>query len=448
MEKFFQLKENGTTVLTEIAAGLTTFAAMAYIIALNPIILSGLDGGSGAVYIATILSSAICTILMGLIANVPYATAPGLGLNSLAAGLLSSSLGFSPAAILAIVLISGLINVLITVTSIRKHIIKSIPVFLQNAIAGGIGIFIIYIGIVNIGLVNFSIGIPMINTAMDVKVLAVFLAGLATTIFLLIKKVPGAILIGVVVSTIVGIPLNITTMGGTYNIVEAFTAYKGWFGLALTQGLKELLANPAGFVSVSVIILSFSISDNFDTIGTFVGTGRTTGIFNDEDIEKMETGHGFSSKMDKALFADAIATPIGAILGTSPTTTYVESAAGIGAGGKTGLVSIVVGACFLLSLPLASLVSAIPSAATAPALIIVGVMMLSAFKEIDWANLDQALPAMGAGCFMALSYGITNGVMVGFFLYTFVEICKGNLLKLHPIILVSDILFVINLWLS
>ncbi|MGI6607396.1 MAG: NCS2 family permease [Erysipelotrichaceae bacterium] len=447
IEKFFKLKENGTTVLTEVTAGLTTFAAMAYIIALNPIILSGLDGGSGAVYIATILSSGLCTILMGLIANVPYATAPGLGLNSLAAGLLSSSLGFSPAAILAIVLISGLINVLITVTNIRKHIIKSIPVFLQNAIAGGIGIFIIYIGVVNIGLVSFA-GIPVINTAMDVRVLAVFLAGLATTIFLLIKKVPGAILIGVVVSTIVGIPLGITASGGTYNLVEAFSAYKNWFGIALTQGLGELFANPSGLVAVSVIILSFSISDNFDTIGTFVGTGRTSGIFTDEDIEKMETGHGFSSKMDKALFADAIATPIGAILGTSPTTTYVESAAGIGAGGKTGLVSLIVGFCFFLSLPFASLVSAIPAAATAPALVIVGVMMLSAFKEIDWADFDQALPAMGAGCFMALSYGITNGVMVGFFLYTFVETCKGNLLKLHPIILVSDILFIINLWLS
>ncbi|HPW52974.1 MAG TPA: NCS2 family permease [Erysipelotrichaceae bacterium] len=446
-EKFFQLKENGTTVLKEVAAGLTTFAAMAYIIALNPIILSGLDGGSGAVYIATILSSAICTVLMGLIANVPYATAPGLGLNSLAAGLLGSALGFSPAAILAIVLLSGLINVLITVTSIRKHIIKSIPVFLQNAIAGGIGIFIIYIGIVNVGLVSFSF-IPMINTAMDVKVLAVFLAGLATTIFLLIRKIPGAILIGVIASTLVGIPLNITASSGTYNLVEAFSAYKGWFGIALTQGLGELFANPSGFVAVSVIILSFSISDNFDTIGTFVGTGRTTGIFTDEDIEKMDTGHGFSSKMDKALFADAIATPIGAVLGTSPTTTYVESAAGIGAGGKTGLVSIVVGVCFFLSLPFASLVSAIPAAATAPALVIVGVMMLSAFKEIDWASLDQALPAMGAGCFMALSYGITNGVMVGFFLYTFVEICKGNLKNLHPIILVSDVLFIINLWLS
>ncbi len=447
IEKFFKLEENGTTVLTEVTAGLTTFAAMAYIIALNPIILSGLDGGSGAVYIATILSSAICTILMGLIANVPYATAPGLGLNSLAAGLLSSALGFSPAAILAIVLISGLINVLITVTNIRKHIIKSIPVFLQNAIAGGIGIFIIYIGVVNIGLVSFA-GIPMINTAMDVKVLTVFLAGLATTIFLLIKKVPGAILIGVVVSTLVGIPLNITASGGTYNLVEAFAAYKGWFGIALTQGLGELFANPSGFVAVSVIILSFSISDNFDTIGTFVGTGRTTGIFTDEDIENMETGHGFSSKMDKALFADAIATPIGAVLGTSPTTTYVESAAGIGAGGKTGLVSLVVGICFFLSLPFASLVSAIPAAATAPALIIVGVMMLSAFKEINWSDLDEALPSMGAGCFMALSYGITNGVMVGFFLYTFVQICKGNFKKLHPIILVSDILFIINLWLS
>lgn len=282
---------------------------------------------------------------MGLIANVPYATAPGLGLNSLAAGLLGSALGFSPAAILAIVLLSGLINVLITVTSIRKHIIKSIPVFLQNAIAGGIGIFIIYIGIVNVGLVSFSF-IPMINTAMDVKVLAVFLAGLATTIFLLIRKIPGAILIGVIVSTLVGIPLNITASSGTYNLVEAFSAYKGWFGIALTQGLGELFANPSGFVAVSVIILSFSISDNFDTIGTFVGTGRTTGIFTDEDIEKMDTGHGFSSKMDKALFADAIATPIGAVLGTSPTTTYVESAAGIGAGGKTGLVSIVVGVCF------------------------------------------------------------------------------------------------------
>ena len=191
-------------------------------------------------------------------------------------------------------------------------------------------------------------------------------------------------------------------------------------------------------------ILSFSLSDIFDTIGTFIGTGKVSGIFNDKDLENMESGSGFVSKMDKALFADAIATPIGALCGTSSTTTYVESAAGIGAGGRTGLVSLVVGICFLLSFPFAGFVSGIPSAATAPALLIVGIMMMASLKEIEWDNLEEAIPAMFASVPMALTYGITNGIMLGFWSYTFVKLCRGKIREVHPIILVSDVLFILN----
>lgn len=447
LEKLFHLKENGTKLSTEVIAGLTTFAAMAYIIVVNPATLTGF-GEPGAMFIATILASALSTLLIGLIANIPYAAAPGLGLNNTAANILAGYtaylVGLSPEGIIAVVLMSGLINVLITVTDIRKYIIKAIPESLQNAIGAGIGMFIIYIALCNVGLVHFQFGIPAISTFIDWKVLAVFVFGLCLTVFLLLKNVNGAILIGIVAATVLGIPLGVTNFSSGYSIGEAFAAYSHWFGTPITKGIPELFGSIKNLIPTMIGILSFSLSDIFDTIGTFIGTGKVSGIFSEYDLEDMQTGSGFDSKMDKALFADAIATPIGALLGTSSTTTYVESAAGIGAGGKTGLVSVVVSACFLLSLPFAGFVSGIPSAATAPALIVVGVMMMASLREINWNSLEEAIPAMCASVPMALTYGITNGIMLGFWAYTFVKLCQGKIKEVHPIILVSSLLFILN----
>ena len=447
LEKLFHLKENGTKLSTELIAGLTTFASMAYIVVVNPATLTGF-GEPGAMFIATVFASAISTLLIGLIANIPYAAAPGLGLNNTAANILAGYtaylVGLSPEGIIAVVLMSGLINVLITVTNIRKYIIKAIPESLQNAIGAGIGMFIIYIALCNIGLVHFTFGIPAISTTIDPRVLLVFIVGLALTVFLLLKEVNGAILIGIVVATLLGIPFGVTNFSTGYSLSEAFTAYGHWFGTPVTKGIPELFSNIRNLIPTLIGILSFSLSDIFDTIGTFIGTGKVSGIFNDHDLEDMETGSGFDSKMDKALFADAIATPIGALLGTSSTTTYVESAAGIGAGGRTGLVSVVVSLCFLLSLPFAGFVSGIPSAATSPALIVVGVMMMSSLREIDWNDLNEAIPAMCASVPMALTYGITNGIMLGFWAYTFVKLCQGKIKEVHPIILVSSLLFILN----
>lgn len=447
LERHFHLMENGTTFSKELIAGLTTFAAMAYIIVVNPSTLTGF-GAPGAMFIATILASVISTALIGLIANIPYAAAPGLGLNNTAANILAGYtaylVGLSPEGIIAVVLLSGLINVLITVTNIRKYIIKAIPETLQNAIGAGIGMFIIYIALCNVGLVHFNFGIPAINTAVDGKSLVVFLFGLGLIVFLLLRNVTGAILIGIVAATIVGIPLGVTNFSMGYSIREAWAAYGEWFGTPITKGIPELFSDVRNLIPTLIGILSFSLSDIFDTIGTFIGTGKVSGIFNENDLDAMENGSGFESKMDKALFADAIATPIGALCGTSSTTTYVESAAGIGAGGRTGLTSLVVAICFFLSLPFAGFVSGIPSAATAPALLIVGIMMLASLKEIEWDNLDEAIPAMFASVPMALTYGITNGIMLGFWAYTFVKLCRGKIKEVHPIILVSDVLFILN----
>ena len=447
LEKLFHLKDNNTTLSKELIAGLTTFATMAYIIVVNPATLAGF-GAPGAMFIATILASAISTALIGLIANIPYAAAPGLGLNNTAANILAGYtaylVGLSPQGIIAVVLLSGLINVLITVTNIRKYIITAIPRTLQNAIGAGIGMFIVYIALCNVGIVHFNFGIPAISTTIDWHVLLVFLVGLGLIIFLLLNNVTGAILIGIVVATLLGIPLGVTNFSTGYSISEAFAAYKEWFGTPITQGLPEVFSNFKNLIPTLIGILSFSLSDIFDTIGTFIGTGKVSGIFTDEDLEGMKTSHGMNNKMDRALFADAIATPIGALCGTSSTTTYVESAAGIGVGGKTGLVSLVVAACFLLSLPFAGFVSGIPSAATAPALMVVGVMMMAPLKEIEWDNLDEAIPAMCASVPMALTYGITNGIMLGFWSYTFVKLCRGKIKDVHPIILVSDLLFILN----
>ena len=444
MEKLFKLKENGTTVSTEVMDGITTFFAMAYIIAVNPNTLSQAGMEWGAVFLATIISAVVGTLIMGLVANVPYAQAPGMGLNAFFVYTVCFQLQFTWQQALSMVFICGLINIFITVTKIRKIIIKAIPQSLQNAIGGGIGVFIAYLGFLNVGFITFDSGVPAIAT-LNQPVLWIFLIGLVLAAILTLKNVKGGILIAIIVTTILGIPFGVTTTTDTVSFSEALSALPSTFGVIFTsEGLPSLFSDLSRLPLVLITIFAFSMSDTFDTIGTFIGTGRRSGIFSEEDEKALETSSGFSSKMDKALFADATATSIGAIFGTSNTTTYVESAAGIGAGGRTGLTSVVTAICFALSAFLATFVSAIPSAATAPALIIVGCMMVSSFAEIDWSNLEDAIPAFFAGIFMALCYSISYGIASAFIFYCLIKIFKKQAKDIHPIIAGVALLFILN----
>lgn len=451
MEKFFKLKENNTTVSTEIAAGITTFFAMSYIIAVNPSVLSATGMEWGAVFLATIIAAIIGTLIMGLFANVPYAQAPGMGLNAFFTYTVCFGLGFTWQQAMSMVFICGLLNILITVTKIRKVVIKAIPRPLQMAISGGIGAFIAYLGFLNVGVVQFSpdetqpaLAVPGI-AAFDTPVLWVFLIGLVLTIVLTVKNVRAGILIAIVLTTIIGIPFGVTRIGESISFTEAAAALPTTFGAIFTaEGLPSLFSDTAKIPLVLITIFSFSMSDTFDTIGTFIGTGRKSGIFSEEDERALEQNTGFKSKMDKALFADATATSIGAIFGTSNTTTYVESAAGIAAGGRTGLTSVITALCFALSAFLAPLVSAIPSAATAPVLVIVGCMMVSSFSDIDWNDLSEAIPAFFAGIFMAFCYSISYGIATGFISYCIVKVCKKEAKDIHPILVAVSFLFVLN----
>lgn len=479
MEKFFKLKENGTSVSTEIMAGLTTFFAMSYILFVNPSILSASGMPSKAVFLATIIAAAISTLIMGLFANVPYALAPGMGLNAFFTYTVVFGLGFSWQEALAMVFICGLFNVFITVTKFRKSIIKAIPVSLQHAIGGGIGVFVAYLGFKNANIITFSASaanivtvngvepakataktfadgvfsinanggvVPAISTFTDPSVLlAVF--GLLLTAVLVIRNVRGAILSGIVATTLAGIPMGVvdlSTLNFDGNHIGSAFSELGTTFLAAFGGMQSLFSDSSRLPLVLMTIFAFSLSDTFDTIGTFIGTGRRTGIFSQEDENALENSTGFSSKMDRALFADAIGTSIGALFGTSNTTTYVESAAGIAEGGRTGLTAVSTAVCFLLSTLLLPLVGIIPAAATAPALIIVGVMMVSSFLDVDWSRFEDALPAFFAAFFMALCYSISYGIAAAFIFYCLVKIVKGEANKIHPILWGSTFLFILN----
>lgn len=463
LEKKFHLKESGTNVRTEFVAGLTTFVTMAYIIMVNPSILEQSGMPWGAVFLATIIASIIGTLVMGLVANVPYAQAPGMGLNAFFVFTVVIGLKFTWQEALAMVFICGLINIFITVTKIRKLIIKAIPESLQNAIGGGIGIFIAYIGIKSAGLLNFtsdpgtyvqlgeggtvianSSAVPAIVPLNTPGVLlAIF--GIVLTFILLVCNVKGAILIGIAATAILGIPLGVTQMGDIISFSEALSQLpETMFAAFGNPGLLSLFSDPSRIPLVLMTIFAFSLSDTFDTIGTFIGTGRRSGIFDEKDEEALFSSTGFKSKMDKALFADATATSIGAIFGTSNTTTYVESAAGIGAGGRTGLTSVFVAIFFALSAFFAPVISAIPAEATSAALIAVGIMMLSAFKDIKWDDLAEAIPAFFAGIFMALCYSISYGIATGFIFYCIVKVFKREAKDINPVLWVSVILFIIN----
>lgn len=457
MEKFFHLKENGTNVSTEITAGLTTFFAMSYIIVVNPMILSQTGMPKGGVFLATIIAAIIGTLVMGLFANVPYAQAAGMGLNAFFTYTVCFGLHFTWQEAMCMVFLCGLINIIITVTKIRKMIIRAIPTSLQHAIGGGIGLFVAYVGIMSVGLITFTSkdpaaaakskptaaipGLAVINN----PVLWLFLIGLVLAIVLTVLKVRASLLITIIATSLIGIPLSLTSLNNAVSVTDAFAQLPTTFGAIFgPQGFPALFSNPARIPLVLVTIFAFSMSDTFDTLGTFIGTGRRTGIFSEADEKALENGSGFSSKMDRALFADSIATSVGAICGTSNTTTYVESAAGIGAGGRTGLTSVVVSVCFALSIVLAPLASAVPAAATAGVLVVVGCMMASSLKEVAWDDISEAIPAFFAAVFMAFSYSISYGIAAGFIMYCLVMTCKKRAKDVHPMLWIVSLLFILD----
>lgn len=471
MEKFFKLKENKTTVSTEVVAGITTFFAMSYILFVNPSILSASGMPFQAVFLATIIASIIGTLIMGLFANVPYAQAPGMGLNAFFTFTVVFGLGYTWQQALAMVFICGLINIFITITKIRKMIIRAIPESMQNAIGGGIGIFVAYVGLKNANLLNFSASSDVItssavengeavNVTMNggiVPALTNFnnapvllsLIGLVLMTVLVVMNVRGAVLLGIVGTTIIGILMGVVDLSSVdwkaNSLGSSIGELKTTFGAAFgAEGMQSLFSDSSKIPQVVMTIIAFSLSDTFDTIGTFIGTGRRTGIFSKEDEAALEDSKGFSTKMDRALFADAAATSIGAIFGTSNTTTFVESAAGIGAGGRTGLTSVIVAGLFALSSLFSPLIAIVPAQATAPALILVGVMMMASFKDIEWTNLEEAVPAFFASIFMGLCYSISYGIAVGFIFFAIVKVVKGKANEVSPILWFVNALFILN----
>ncbi|EIK86571.1 MULTISPECIES: NCS2 family permease [Gardnerella] len=457
MEKFFHLKENGTNVSTEITAGLTTFFAMSYIIVVNPMILSQTGMPKGGVFLATIIAAIIGTLVMGLFANVPYAQAAGMGLNAFFTYTVCFGLHFTWQEAMCMVFLCGLINIIITVTKIRKMIIRAIPTSLQHAIGGGIGLFVAYVGMMSVGLITFTSKDPAAAAkskptaaipglaVMNNPVLWLFLIGLLFAIVLTVLKVRASLLITIIATSLIGIPLGLTSLNNAVSVTDAFAQLPTTFGAIFSdKGFASLFADPARLPLVLVTIFAFSMSDTFDTLGTFIGTGRRTGIFSEADEKALENGSGFSSKMDRALFADSIATSVGAICGTSNTTTYVESAAGIGAGGRTGLTSVVVSICFALSIVLAPFASAVPAAATAGVLVVVGCMMASSLKEIAWDDISEAIPAFFAAVFMAFSYSISYGIAAGFIMYCLVMTCKKRAKEVHPMLWIVSLLFLLD----
>ena len=443
MEKIFKLKEHGTDVRTEVTAGLTTFFAMSYILFVNPAMLAQTGMPAQGVFLATIIGAVAGTLMMAFYANLPYAQAPGMGLNAFFTYTVVFSLGYTWQEALAMVFLCGVISLIITVTKVRKMIIESIPTALKSAISAGIGVFLAYVGIKNAGFLKFSInphtytvagkGADMAKASITASSSAtpglvafnnptviVGLIGLAIAIFFIVKGIRGGVLLSILVTS------SIKDLGKV-------------FGAALgSKGLGLLFADVSRLPGVFMAILAFSLTDIFDTIGTLIGTGEKVGII-------ASTGDNNESKaLDRALYSDLVGTSIGAIAGTSNVTTYVESAAGIGAGGRTGLTALVVAVLFAISSFFSPVVSIVPNAATAPILIIVGVMMLSNLKSVDWEDLSEAIPAFFTSIFMGFSYSITYGIAAGFLTYTLVKVVKGQAKDVHFIMWILDILFILN----
>ena len=414
MNKFFRLEERGTTVTKEFIAGLTTFLSMAYIIFVNPNTLGAAGMDTGAVFTATILAAAIGTLIMGLLANFPVALAPGMGMNAFFSYTVVLMMGYSWQQALAGIFISGILFVILSATGLRELIINSIPVSLKHAVGTGIGFFIAFLGFQNSGIiVNNDATLIGVGDFTDPNVI-ITIIGLITTLILLVRKTPAAIFIGMVITAIAGIILGVVEM--PTQIFASVPSLKPTFG-ALFEALPSIFTT-----DMIPVIFSFLFVDFFDTAGTLMAVGGRAGLVD----EKGNLVNG-----DKALLADSTATIIGSVLGTSSTTSFVESLTGVEAGGRTGLTSVFTALCFLLMLFCSGLLSVVTSAVTAPALIVVGILMASSLGDIEWDNLETSIPAFITIIMMVLGYSIAEGIASGFLLYPIMMLVAGRRKEIH-----------------
>lgn len=448
MERWFQISRRGSSVRLEVVGGLTTFFAMAYIIFVNPNTLCANLGTEaeafypampgelwGPVLVATCIAAAIGSILTGLLANVPFAQAPGMGLNAFFTYTVCLGMGYTWQEGLAVVFLSGLLFLIITISPVREKLMYAIPDFLKHAISAGIGLFIALIGLMNVGLVSIQGAVPALQLFMSTDagkvwnmqgLMAIF--GLLLTGILMVYRVKGAVVIGIVATTLLGIPLGQTHMPETWtmahmNLAPVFMQMD--FAGAVAKGILPLLT----------AVVSFAMIDCFDTLGALVGLSANATMPNKE--EKLE-------KLDRALVADAMATCLGACVGTSTVTTYAESSTGIAEGARTGLSSVVVGIMFLVCVVLAPVAGVIPSAATAPALIIVGVLTMGSVVSIAWNKLEVALPAFLTIAGIPFFYSISDGIAIGFFSYCVVMLAKGKGKEVSGVIYVVTALFLVK----
>lgn len=426
LQRYLGFDPKTMNLRTEIIAGITTFLTMSYILAVNPDILSAASMDKGAVFTATALSSALATILLAFLAKLPLAQAPGMGLNAFFAFTLVQGMGYSWQTALTVVLVEGIIFVLLTIFNIRDKIVDCIPVNLRYAISVGIGMFIAFVGLKNIGVIVHNdatlVALGAFTPAALIGIFGILLSGV-----LCYRKVKGALFIGIIITTLVGIPFGVTSLPEGFSLVSSPQSMAPTFFQFDFSSLLDF-----DLIVVTVIMV---FMDLFNTIGTLVGAANQAG---------MVTKEGNIPHMKEALLSDAVGTCIGAVCGTSTVTTFVESSAGIAEGGRSGVTSLVTGLLFLLALFFSPLFLVIPSAATAGALFIVGVFMMNGLKDINIDDMTEALPAFVTIMSMVLTYSIAEGIVLGLLSYCIMKIFTGRFKDVHPALYVLAVLFVLK----
>ncbi len=425
LKKLFGFDPAQTTVKTEIIAGITTFLTMSYILAVNPTMFGQLDGmPGGAVFTSTALAAIIGCLAMAFWGKLPFGLAPGMGLNAFFVYSVCMGMGYSWQFALTAVLIEGLIFIVLTLTNVREAIVNAIPLSLRNAIGAGIGLFIAFIGLSSAGvIVKDSATLVALGDITSGSALLAFI-GLIITGFMYAKNVPGAILLGILITMVIGIPMGVTEFKGVLSQPESISPIFCKFQFDKVFTLDML-----------VVVFTFLFIDMFDTVGTLVGVCTKA---------KMVDEKGNIKRIKEAFMADAIATTSGAILGTSTTTTYVESAAGVAQGGRSGLTALVVASCFAVALLFSPLFLSIPSAATAPALIIVGLLMLEPIVKVPFNDFSESIPAFVCIIMMPLSYSISNGILLGMITYVLMNLICGNFKKITPVMYILAVLFILK----
>lgn len=427
LERIFKLRENNTDVRTELLAGLTTFVTMAYIIIVNPLILKDAGMPFSAVMLATIVSAAVATLIMGLVANYPFALAPGMGLNAFFAYVVVLKMGLSWQAALVAVFISGLIFLALTLTNVREAIINSIPVSLKYAVSVGIGLFIAFIGLKNAGII-ISNEATLLGVG-SFKESGVLLAaiGLIITGVLVVKNVRGALLLGIILTTLIGIPMGVTKLEVQQQALTTEAVGVIFNGAAWREVLE---------FGIIPIVFTFTFVDIFDTIGTFVGVSSKAGMLDEQ---------GHLPRASKALLSDSIGTMFGAFMGTSTVTTYVESASGVAEGGRTGLTAVTTALLFLLALVAAPLIGIVPTEATAPVLVIVGIFMAEPVIKINFSDYLEAIPAFLTIVMMPFTFSIAEGIVFGILAYVVLHVLSGRFKKVSITMWILAALFIIKI---